>query len=297
MKTKVPEKVFPPIPVYCGGVAGVKALANPENSAHYRASGGGLYLHNNGWALLNKEEQRNVLKIFKDRPAGIELGFEPADGWAKLLRDNYLKSGIRPDFIAANAFMANNIPTAAGWETYMKALRGAGLPETTLILPTFEYANFAKNIPKLLENRVTCRNDFQAIIRTAGGFVLDTPPGYAFTREEGYRTWLVDAIRWTRGQGLEVVWISSPHSFGTAWSADTARFLKYLRGNNAMPTRIVVENYEGNPPEGYLNVVGSDRKESTALGVANRLITGFATKPLPGTPRKRRNNSPLIKGE
>jgi len=45
-----------------------------------------------------------------------------------------------------------------------------------------------------------------------------------------------------------------------------------------MPTRIVVENYEGNPPEGYLNVVGSDRKESTALGVATRLITGDAVK-------------------
>ncbi len=54
--------------------------------------------------------------------------------------------------------------------------------------------------------------------------------------------------------------------------------MNYLRGKNAMPTRIVVENYEGNPPEGYLNVVGSDRKESTALGVATRLITGDAIK-------------------
>ncbi len=278
VKTKVPEKAFPPIPVYCGGVAGVSSLAAAENSAHYRASGGGLYLHNNGWGSLNKEEQKSVQKIFRDSPAAIELGFEPAAGWAKLLRDSYLKAGIRPDFIAANAFMANNIPTAAGWENYMKALRGAGLPESTLILPTFEYANFAKNIPKLLENRVTCRKDFQAIIRTAGGFVLDTPPGYAFTREEGYRIWLVDAIRWTREHGFEVVWISSPHSFGAAWSADTARFLNYLRGKNAMPTRIVVENYEGNPPEEYLNVVGSDRQESTALGVATRLITVDAVK-------------------
>jgi len=283
---KVPKKIIPTIPVYCGGVAGVKALANPENSADFRASGGGLYLHNNGWGALNNEEQKSVQKIFKDRPAAIELGFEPAEGWAKLLRDSYLKTGICPELIAANAFMANNIPTAEGWENYMKALRGAGLPKSTLILPTFEYANFATNIPKLLENRVTRREDFQDIIRTAGGFVLDTPPGYAFTREEGYRIWLVDAIRWTRDHKFEVVWISSPHSFGAAWSADMARFLKYLRGKNAMPTRIVVENYEGNPPEDYINVVGSDRKESTALGVATRLITGDAIKPLSETSRK-----------
>jgi hypothetical protein len=185
VKTNIPEKTLPPIPVYCGGVVGVKALALPENSVHYRAGGGGLYLHNNGWCSLNKEEQKSVQKIFEGSPTAIELGFEPADGWAKLLRDSYLKAGIRPDFIAANAFMANNIPTAAGWENYMKTLRGAGLPEYTLILPTFEYANFAKNIPKLLENRVSCRKDFQAIIRTAGGFVLDSPPGYAVSREEG----------------------------------------------------------------------------------------------------------------
>ncbi|RLD11691.1 MAG: hypothetical protein DRI44_02950, partial [Chlamydiae bacterium] len=49
VKTKIPGKAIPPIPVYCGGVAGVEALANPENSARYRACGGGLYLHNNGW--------------------------------------------------------------------------------------------------------------------------------------------------------------------------------------------------------------------------------------------------------
>ncbi len=62
-KIKVSQNAIPPIPVYCGGVAGVKALTHPENSAHYRASGGGLYLHNNGWWMQYVGRANKDLKL------------------------------------------------------------------------------------------------------------------------------------------------------------------------------------------------------------------------------------------
>lgn len=255
--------------VLAGGVAGVEALAAPENSATFRAEGGGLYLHNSGWGKLDPVRREATLKAFAGRPVAIELGFAPggrAIGWAKRLKSGYLDAGIRPLFIAANAFAENNRPGADQWAAYSKTLRDAGLPDSTLVLPTFEYANFAPNIPGLAENTVTKSPVFQAIIREAGGIVLDTPSGYFFGREENYRLWVKDAIRWTRQAGGKVVIILSPHKSGAEFANHSRRYLEWLHRNQVMPDWIVVENYNPKPEPDYPNRVGRDTDEVTALG-------------------------------
>ena len=262
--------------IFAGGVAGVEALARPEASAKFREAGGGLYLHNNGWADLSPAQQRQTLANFKNLPVAIELGFGGSPGaaqaWAERLRSGYLTLGIKPAFIAANAFAGNNKPTAAQWAAFSKALRATNLPASTQILPTFEFANFGENISTLTENTVSKRQDFQDIIRIAGGLVLDSPPGYVFSREDNYRAWLIDAIHWCRKQGLTVVWIASPHTFGDRFLQDTEKFLGFLRQNGAMPTAIVVENYTDSPPRNYPNVVGQEDMLNTVLGVALYLL-------------------------
>lgn len=255
--------------VLAGGVAGADAIAVAENSSGFRADGGGLYLHNNGWAKLSKDQRSAALKIFSGKPVGIELGFAPggrAQGWAARLKSGYLNEGIRPLFIAANAFAENNHPTAEQWTAYSKTLRNAGLPESSLILPTFEYANFAPNIPKLLENTVSRNPEFQSILRTAGGIVLDTPSGYFFRREENYRTWVKDAIQWCKRENLKVVVIFSPNSSSVNFAADTRRYLEWMRAQDAMADWFVVENYNPKPAPDYPNVVGRDTVENEALG-------------------------------
>lgn len=263
----------PDITVYAGGIVGLDALATPETSGKFRQSGGGLYLHNDGWAKLTPAQQREVLAHFKNRPVGIELGFkEGAKGWAIRLQSGYLSLGIKPAFIAANAFDGNNIPTVDQWKHYSQALRATGLPASAKILPTFEYANFGPNLATLSANTVSVREDFQDLIRFAGGFVLDTPPAYAFAREENYRAWVVDAIRWTRENGFFVVWITSPHTAYESFRDDTGKFLRFLAVNDAMPSAIVCENYTHNPPENYPNVVGHEDKPNSILGVAWNLL-------------------------
>lgn len=255
--------------VLVGGVAGAEAIAISGNSATFRAEGGALYLHNNGWGKLTKEQRAATLRIFEGKPIGIELGFAPggrARGWANRLKSGYLDEGIRPLFIAANAFAENNHPTAEQWRDFSKTLRASGLPESTLILPTFEYANFAPNIPKLLENTVSRNLEFQSILRTAGGIVLDTPSGYFFRREENYRTWVKDAIQWCKRESLKVVVIFSPNNSGMAFAADTRRYLQWMRDNKAMADWFVVENYNPVPAPGYPNIVGSDSEENQVLG-------------------------------
>jgi hypothetical protein len=261
--------------VFAGGVAGVQALTVATNSASFRAAGGGLYLHNNGWGSLNLEQRKQVLGIFSNAPVALELGFggskSSAKAWATACRKNYLDLGIKPAFIAANAFASDNHPTPEQWAAYMAALRAAGVPTTTLILPTFEYQNFRPNLATLAQNVVSQNGVFQAIIHRAGGIVLDTPSGYFFSREPAYRDWVVDAIHWTRAQGLKAVVIASPHSSKDAFAADTRRFLEYFRAHEAVPDIFAVENYNPKAPVDYPNVVGNENIPNTALGVARML--------------------------
>jgi hypothetical protein len=271
------------IQVYAGGVAGVAALANPETSIKYRKSAGGLYLHNNGWAALTPVQQQQVLTNFENLPVALELGFgEGPEAWANRLQTGYLAMGIKPAFIAANAFAGEKVPTAEQWRNFSRTLRATALSASTQILPTFEYANFGLNLTTLSGNTVSKREDFQAIIKIAGGMVLDSPPGYSFNREENYRNWIIDAIQWTRKQGFTVVWITSPHTFYDRYRDDTEKFLRFLSQNGALPTIIVSENYEDNPPKNYLNIVGHENDPNTTLGVAwyllNNVLPEMITK-------------------
>ena len=269
----VSASASPSAEIYAGGVAGVEALAHPDSSAKFRKSGGGLYIHNNGWEALSRAQQKEVLANFQDLPVAIELGFNKDPGaWADRLRTGYLELGIKPAFIAANAFSSNRKPKPEQWIAYSQALRDAGLPATTLILPTFEYANFQGNLPTLASNKVSQRKDFQDIITAAGGLVLDSPPAFAFNREENYRSWVVDAIQWARKHGYQVVWITSPHISPRTFREDTERFLIYLQSRGASPTIIVSENYEPHAPPNYPSVVGHEDSPETTLGVAWELL-------------------------
>jgi len=270
--------------VFAGGVAGIEDLTNSANSAAFRAAGGGLYLHNSGWGLLNPGQRRQVLEIFSNAPVAIELGFgntpDAAKAWGSAYQRSYRDLGVRPQFIAANAFAGNNHPTPAQWSAYMNALRAAGVPGHTLILPTFEFQNFRPNLATLAQNCVSERADFQAIIRQAGGIVLDTPAGYFFSREPAYRDWVVDAIHWARAQGLKTVVILSPHTSKDRFAADARRFYEYLGDQQAMPDIIAVENYSPNAPADYPNRVGNENAPNTDLGVARWLQLPAASKNL-----------------
>lgn len=254
--------------LYVGGVAGLTDLMDPAHSQRFRAAGGGLYLHNTGWMRLNWEQQEQILRIFSGASVAIELGFVNG-AWGNAYQKAYLAHGIKPDFIAANAFSNNHRPTLAEWAAYTTDLRQHGLPSSTPILPTFEYQNFGPNRDALSSNRVSVSADFQALIAAAGGLVLDTPPSFALAREPAYREWVADAIRWTNGRGLKTVVILSPHDAGAHWGEDTAQYVRYVDGQHAMPAAFVCENYAGSAPASYPNRVGADALPSSVVGVCD----------------------------
>ncbi|XAM01487.1 hypothetical protein OT109_08830 [Phycisphaeraceae bacterium D3-23] len=259
--------------VFTGGVAGVADLADPDHSARYRAAGGGLYLHNNGWQALTDAQRQRVLDIFDDAPIAIELGFNPIAGWPGLYEREYLRYGIEPDLIAANAFDRNNLPTPEQWARYTRGMRAAGVGDDTRILPTFEYANFGENLATLTDNTLSRREDFQQIADAAGGIVLDTPPQFFFEREQAYRDWVLDAIRWCNAQGHHCVVIVSPHHAAERFPEFVDRFVSYLEEHEAEVDAWVSENYHADAPDDYANVVGDEDEPATTLGVGLRLLS------------------------
>ena len=65
---------------------------------------------------------------------------------------------------------------------------------------------------------------------------------------------------------LEDPIILSPHKSGTDWPEDTARYLRFLNGQRAIPAAFVCENYLDHAPANYPNVVGNDHVPHTVLG-------------------------------
>lgn len=248
--------------LYAGGVAGITDLLDPANSQTFRAMGGGLYLHNSGWQELTADEKKRVLGIFRGAPIAIELGFGSGAAWGRLYEKDYLAYGIVPTFVAANAFNPRKHPAPEQWRDFSAVLHEDGVPSSALILPIFGGAYIAT----LGDNMVSRSPDFRAIVQAARGVVLDTPPAYAMEREQMYRDWVVDAIRWTTQRGLTSVVILSPHNAGVNWGEATIRYVRYLNAQGATPSIFVCENYRASAPFNYPNRVGNDRLPYSALG-------------------------------
>lgn len=262
---------IPPLRVYAGGVAGLTDMLDAAGSRQFRAAGGGLYLHNSGWQTLRADQRKKILENFSDCPVMLELGFGRDAGqvkaWAEVLKKDYLDLGVRPVVIASNAFDSNTRPTLEQWLAFAQGLRQAGLAETTKLLPTFEYQNYHL-ADQLAQNRITLSADFQNLLRAAGGIVIDSPAGYFFSREQAYRDWVVDAIRWSHSQQLYALVIVSPHTSADQYSEDAERFVRYLCEHDAVPDAFSVENY--NPAAGpdWPNRVGREDQPDSQLGVA-----------------------------
>ncbi len=263
-----------PLAVFVGGVAGLDSLTDPENSDEFRAEGGGLYLHTVGWSNLSLTERKKILKVFQGRPSVVEMGYTNGNYTARqnAYKKLYHDLGLRPDVITINAFSSDREPPPDEFQKAVDAYRALGLAAHTEVYATFEYQNFPSKIPIIQKNHVSDRKDFQKIIRIGGGLTLDTPSAVFFRRDQRYRDWVIDAIKWTQSQGLIAAVIFSPNSSKTNYDEDTLKYLNYLDKNEALPDRYYVENYAGKgTPDNYPNIVGNEDTPHHQLGCARMI--------------------------
>tara|TARA_R110002124_G_scaffold260866_1_gene426818 strand:+ start:1568 stop:2479 length:912 start_codon:yes stop_codon:yes gene_type:complete len=264
--------------VYAGGVMGISDMLNAKSSDSFRNNEGGLFLHNSGWGNLKVRERRQLINVFKGSPIAIEIGYDRTGkvNWPHWLKGAYIDLGINPHFVTVNAFAERNIPTPSDWKKIHDLLKEV-TPKETLILPTFEFANFGKYRNRLVTDRLSNSANFQNIVSTSGGLTLDVPPLVFLSREKEYKEWIIDALKYSRRKGLTSVVIISPNKSGNNFPQHTSTFLQTLARQNALPSVYVVENYVNGPPN-YPNRLGNDKNPVTILGLANKLLKSPALK-------------------
>lgn len=263
--------------VFSGGVAGIETLMESSSSTTFRFKGGGIYLHGVGWGLLNTQQRKAVFHANCGSPFMVELGFGQGElhdeAWAKRFMDRYISIGITPDFCTSNCFGKGSVPTVERWKSFIQDFRNMDYKNP--IYPIFEYANHPNHRNELSQNFVSTRLDFQKIIAYSGGIAIDTAGLYFFNQPNDYKSWIIDALRWTKSIGCKAITYASPHLAQAQYKYYTLKYIDYLIDKGVKPDIVVIGNYRANEPENYITVVGREWIENTCLEVALHALENY----------------------
>lgn len=279
-------------PVLLGGTSTMTDMLTASNTDAFRAAGGGIYAHQNGWvsnlvypgdAANSSRSQANrqaIVNLFKPNTVGqVEFAYGTPSDWVNSYRAYYVANGLTADTASVNFLSgyddgatSSNYPasdTAAF--RYIDALKGEGISHVNIILSPNNNATDSTNY-KFADPHW---DDARTRATYGGGWTSDAPPGYFFNeRDQNYRDWVIAQTKWTNANGLKSVNIISPRTSGTAFFSQAVQYVRYFEANDAIPQQWVVENYQyiGDPPAGYVNRIGSEDNSSNLAYMANWLI-------------------------
>lgn len=274
--------------VYAGGVNGITAMLNPRNSHGYRNMNGGLLIQNSAWGDLEENQKRELLQTFEGSPTAMAIGFvrkyDPTDKrhpdtWYANAKAYYKPYGIKPDFVQCCCFKDGYVPTHEEWQEFHD--RYTQIMEGSMLFPTFEYQNFHKSV-ELINNRISLNTNFQKLISTSKGLVMDAPPHVFLKRENEYREWVIDAFKYSKEHGYTSVLIVSPDYSDRRFKQDTIDMLNILNHYGVLPNAYVVENYifdwwwQKLHKRNYPNKIGRESDTNSIMGVAKFLKSQLA---------------------
>lgn len=271
--------------MFGGGLTGLEALADPNASIAFRSNKGGLYIHNNGYDNVvtshGQATADEIFHVFSGMPTIIELAYGPA--WAKLYNGTYKPYNANVQYATINYAGPTDdaVPSLADWTKFQTAMwTKGGLPSSAKVMLFISPANSALFMhDKVAQVLVSKRPDYQAIIRASGGFAIDSPAQYFLNREQQYKDWIFDAIQWTKSNGFEVIWLSSPQ-FGGEFSflENTKAVLNIMARNgcSSVPDVVAFENYYSGGDPNYWNPVGYEATPRTIMNAAYHVQLALA---------------------
>lgn len=270
-------------PVVLGGVTTMQDLLNPANTADFRAAGGGLYLHNNGWddTLSSNAQKRAVLAEFPNEQTTVELGYsDPPAQWSNHFQSDYINLGVNAETVLSNGLSGKDTSgtaTVAGAESYINAFKALHVPTVGIVLSPNNNATDADTYPF----SSSYWDDQRTIASYGGAWATDTPPSYFFERNQGYRDWVIAETQWSNANGVKSINIISPNDAGTNFFSDSVKDVRYFEANNAIPKQWVVENYTyvNDAPANYVNQIGSEDNVNNLAYTANWLIGHVQGRP------------------
>lgn len=280
-------------PVVLGGTSTMRDMLTPANTDAFRAAGGGLYMHQNGWvetlmegsAPNNTASQNNrkaVWNQFKTSgPGHSELSFGDLAEWTNTYRAYYTNNGVVSDTISVNGLSMIDEDfgaTVATSKQYIDAFKGKNGTQNVNIILSPNRTITQANVPFANAQWDNQRE----LARHGGGWTSDAPPVYfLYERNQTYRNWVIDQTKWTNANGLKSVNIISPRTSGANFFNHTVEYVRKFVEAEAIPQQWVVENYShiGEPPAGYVNRIGSEDNVNELAYTAKWLLGHVQGRP------------------
>jgi hypothetical protein len=186
-----------PVEVRLGGTLsagnqwGMVGIASDRATRKFRRLGGRLYVHELGWAKTSQGDQNSIARLFRQAPV-----WESAPPASHV--HDILASWMWPHWQApAPVTCLNGDPKAAE----IGAIRAQA---SAMSYRVGVYGSPNYGAPALpWSDRAF--DDLRAGMVAGRALCLDSPPDYYFAREQAYRDWTAEAIRWARTHNVRTV--------------------------------------------------------------------------------------------
>ena len=267
-----------PFEVFVGGTIAADTLADGATTTRLRASGRvGVYLHELSTEGMDRDGASGDVAAMFPGSMVAEFGLPSRERayshpdavgfFAQAYPKLFTRHGLHPAAANVNGLdPTGKTQSLADWTDYAAVARTNGI----VSLAPFADPNGSKWPTDFMDPFW----DFtRSVCLKLGGLAVDSPPGFFWGREEGYRQHDLAKVAWAVSHGLRASVVISPWGKPAAFLKDTKRFVAFFVDHKVLPTEWVVETYDdpakpahpGNPlgPEGRAGTV-----DAVALWVA-----------------------------
>ncbi len=281
-------------PVVTGGTysttgAGYHDMAVAANTTIYRAKGGGLYIHPNGWDPTASADQSTVHSLFPNPPV-----YESALGGNNSQPFQFYSTRLAKYWPQLDAVLLNfavDVPTDA-IQQVKTSFNGVCDVVGPICGPNAN-ATDATNYPW----NSTRWDQLRANALAGGAISTDAPPSYYFARDENYRIWIAACIAWANANGVRTYALLYPRD-SPDFPTDMKRYVLDLEARGARPAVWSFDGYyssgstvyhpmgsETNPnDQDYSARVLAQREAGTPIIGAKNSLGASGTAALDGNP-------------
>lgn len=248
-------------------VPGYHDMSKLDNTQGYLNLFGNLYIHPNGWAPTSAADKASVKSHF---PAAAMFETTFINQTAASTKD-YYNAGVKSYYSTVGTLTVNITPNSTGLSTMdMNALKTtwSGVAGQIAIICGPNYDNTTAGAHLF-------NSAWWAPLRangvSGGALCMDSPPQYYFDREQAYRTWITDAIKWANGAGVVSIAMVYPRD-SVDYYGDLKSYLASVNAAGAHPASWAFDGYysPGNPDR-LNHPLGSELSQQHIMYSARRM--------------------------
>ncbi|MCW1925715.1 discoidin domain-containing protein [Luteolibacter arcticus] len=237
------------------------------NTTNFRAKGGKLFIHPNGWsgAGATSDAQRNTIVSLFPAPPIIETTAGTGNGASAY---GFYNTYVDNFYSTLDTVCVNNLESQPTAQT--TAARNSYAARCSAIAVIASANGYSDSYLTSNPFSSSAFNLLRANILAAGGVATDAPPQYYFDRGAPYRQWTADLLAWTYGNNLRTICLV--YARDTGWFYDDTRaYVADLIARGARVTDWTPHQYDSNRDANPFTPIGDEKRASSGNYTALRL--------------------------